>query len=58
MALILLVSFMILYQAVIKCIRKEQLLPEMVIIEDASVKVWKIFMQDMTDKYWEKVEPL
>lgn len=30
----------------------------MVIIQDASVKVWKIFMQDMMVKYWEKVEPL
>ena len=29
----------------------------MVITQDASVKVWKIYMQDMTDKYWEKVEP-
>ena len=30
----------------------------MVITQDASVKAWKIFMQDMTVKYWEKVEPL
>ena len=30
----------------------------MVITQDASVKVWKIFMQDMTVKYWVKVELL
>ena len=51
MALTLLVCFMTLFRAVIRCIRKEQLLPEMVITQDASVKVWKIFMQDMMDKY-------
>lgn len=51
MDLILLVSFMILFQAVIKCIRKVQLLPETVTIQDALVKEWKIFMQGMMVKY-------